>query len=330
LNIMVFDVPAESGGALTILNNFYNKYKADKSNNYIFVLSKPEMEEADNTKVLRYPWIKKSWLHRLLFDNFFAPQLIEKYNVDEILSLQNLIVPGVKIRQTLYVHNSLPFINKRFKLTESPLLWVYQNIINRKIIKSIKKADKVIVQTKWMKNSCINKTNIKPDKIIVIPPNVKIEINRYFEPTEEHLRTFFYPASGFVYKNHKLIVDAALLLKELGVKNYRVIFTLKGNENKYIIELYKTVKQKKLPIEFIGTISQKEVFDYYRQSVLIFPSYLETYGLPLLEARLHQTPVLASDMPFSHEILDGYEGVQYFDVENSVELARLMEKKSEI
>ncbi len=324
--IMVFNVPAESGGALSVLNDFYNEYKADKNNNYIFVISKPELEESNNIKVLRYPWIKKSWLHRLYFDNFVAPQLVEKYNADRILSLQNVIVPKVTISQILYVHNSLPFINKRFKLTESPLLWVYQNIISWKIIKSIKKADQVIVQTKWMKNACVSKANVLPEKITIIPPAINIVINKYFEPTREHLRTFFYPANALIYKNHKLIVDAALLLKKSGVSDYKIIFTIKGNENKHIVELYKQVKESSLPVEFIGTITQQQVFNYYRRSVLIFPSYIETFGLPLLEAKLHQTPVLASDMPFSHEILDGYNKVRFFGVDDSVELAKMMEK----
>lgn len=58
---MVFDVPAESGGALSILNEYYENAvnHKDKSIDWIFVLSKPELESTDNIKVLRYPWIKK-------------------------------------------------------------------------------------------------------------------------------------------------------------------------------------------------------------------------------------------------------------------------------
>lgn len=328
MNIMVFDVPAESGGALTILNEYYNDAvrENDQNKTWYFVISVPEFPETETVRILRFPWIKKSWFHRLYFDTFFAPQIVKKYNADEILSLQNVIVPNVNIHQTLYMHQPLPFTNKRFKLIESPLLWVYQNIISRKIIKSIQKADQIIVQTRWMKDACVSKAKVMPEKIAVIPPEINIEIKQYFEPTEEHLRTFFYPASGFIYKNHKLIVDAALLLKERGVSDYKIIFTLKGDENKHIVGLYKQVKQNNLPIKFIGTITREQVFDYYRRSVMIFPSYIETFGLPLLEAKLHKTPVLASDMPFSHEILDGYEKVRFFRVEEAAALAKLLQK----
>lgn len=58
MKIMVFDVPADSGGALTILNEFYKKALEDDKNEYIFVLSVIKLEEKNNVKVINYPWIK--------------------------------------------------------------------------------------------------------------------------------------------------------------------------------------------------------------------------------------------------------------------------------
>jgi glycosyltransferase involved in cell wall biosynthesis len=79
-------------------------------------------------------------------------------------------------------------------------------------------------------------------------------------------------------------------------------------------------------IEFIGTITREQVYEYYSRSVLIFPSYIETFGLPMLEAKMHKTPMLVSDCPFSHEILDEYENVKFFRTEDETQLAGLMEK----
>lgn len=326
MNIMVFDVPAESGGAISILMEYYKAsvQDSDKSKMWYFVISLPDFPETSNVKIIRFPWVKKSWLHRLYFDYFIAPALVKKYKVNEILSLQNVIIPKVKVSQTLYVHQPLPFVDKKFKLTENLLFWVYQNIIGVHIFKSIKRADKIIVQTTWMKNACIDKTKINSEKITVVSPKINIKINLYFQPTYDNLHTFFYPASGFVYKNHKVIIEAAMLLKELGVNNYKIVFTLKGNENKHVIEFYRQVRKNNLPIEFIGEIGREQVFDYYSHSVLIFPSYIETFGLPMLEAKLHKTPVLASDCPFSHEILDGYENVRFFGAEDSKSLSNYM------
>lgn len=85
---------------------------------------------------------KRSWLHRLYFDKFIAHKLVTKYKVDEVLSLQNVIIPKTKIKQTLYIHQPLPFIDKKYKITENIRFWIYQNIISKFIFKSIKKQIK--------------------------------------------------------------------------------------------------------------------------------------------------------------------------------------------
>ncbi|MEB2492992.1 glycosyltransferase [Peribacillus frigoritolerans] len=328
MNIMVFDVPAESGGALSVLNDFYKEATLfeDKGINWIFVVSKPQLKETDNIKVLRFPWVKKSWWHRIYFDNILAPRLIKEYNVDKVLSLHNVIVPHIKSYQILYVHNSLPFVDYKFSLKENKLLWVYQNIISRNIIRSIKKSDKVIVQTKWMKKACIEKTRVESKKINVLPPQINVDINNFFKADDASLSTFFYPASSMDFKNHKVIVDACKYLKNKNINDFKVIFSLKGNETDNISKLYKESQDQNLPIDFVGNLTREQVFDLYTKSILVFPSFVESSPLPLTEAKLHHSIVIASDYSFSHEILDDYKNAYFFDAFNSNELAELIDK----
>jgi len=327
MRIMVFDVPAESGGALSVLHEFYNEFKLDQENEYIFVLSLPELKETSTIKVLRFPWIKKSWGHRIYFDHLIAPKLIKKHKVDKVLSLQNITIRNTKVYQSVFVHNALPFTEYEISIKENKKLWVYQNIIGKNIMKSIKRADHVIVQTNWMKKKCIDQLKVSREKIEVKPPKINIEVKKRFKKTKESMSTFFYPAGGSIYKNHKLIIDACLALKEEGINDYKVIFTLKGDENGHIAYLYNIVEKNELPISFNGNLTREKVFDFYTKATLIFPSYIETVGLPLLEAKMHGTPIIASDCAFSKEILDGYEKVEFFDPFNSNELYIKMEQK---
>ena len=321
MKVIVFDVPADTGGALTILKQYYEVAMNDKINTWCFIISTPELLEADKVKVLRFPWVKKSWFHRLYFDKFVAHKIVKLYQADEVLSLQNVIVEGVTCKQTLYLHQSLPFVEKRYRITEDFKFWVYQNLISRIIFKSIRKADTVIVQTKWMKDVCVEKLRVAPEKFQVIQPNVNVKVKKSYKQENEDNKLFFYPANGLVYKNHKIIVEAAMLLKLQKIVNFRIAFTIKGNENSNVKKLYGDVKRHTLPIDFIGQISLEEVYDYYSKSILIFPSYIETFGLPLLEAKMHGSPILASDCTFSHEILEGYEKVEFFDPFDSEDLS---------
>lgn len=324
MKIMVFDVPAESGGALTILKLYYNKAIRDIDNKWIFVVSVPNLEEKENVKVIRFPWVKKSWFHRLYFDKFVAQQIAKNEKPDEILSLQNITVHNVKIKQTLYLHQPLPFIEKKFAINENFKFWLLQNVISRIIYKSIKKADRIIVQTNWMKNACLEKVNVSPKKIEVLEPEININVRGKYKLNSDNL--FFYPAGKLTYKNHEVIVKAVKELVNKDINNFKVIFTLNGNEANHINYLYEISKSESLPIDFIGSISLEEVYEYYGRSVLVFPSYIETFGLPLLEARMHETPIIASDCAFSHEILDRYEKVNFFDPYDEIALADIMLK----
>lgn len=307
-NILVYDVAASSSGALSVLNDFYNEVKKldDKSIQWIFVISTPHLEDTENIKVIRLPWVKKSWIHRLICDYFTAPRLIKNKSLDKVFSLQNVLVPSTNIPQTLYLHQSLPFADYKFKITEHLLFWIYQNIISKFIFLSIKKAEKIIVQTHWIKQACIEKIGVKEDKIIVIPPTINIVPKKFFSYENMSIPSFVYPATPLIYKNHQIIIDACKQLTEEGISNFQVIFTLTGNENELSKKLLQETEKYNLPIKYIGSIPREELFEWYTKAILIFPSYIETFGLPLLEAKMHRAPVIIADTKFGREIFEDY------------------------
>lgn len=325
-NILVYDVAASSSGALSVLNDFYNEVKNydDKNIKWIFVISTPHLEETENIKVVRLPWVKKGWIHRLFCDHFIAPNLIKKHKIDKVFSLQNVLVPSTNVPQVLYLHQSLPFAEYKFKITENFHLWIYQNVISRLIFSGIKKAEKTIVQTNWMKEACIDKTEVKEDKIIVIPPIINIVPEKLFSYQNMQIPTFIYPATPQVYKNHKIIIEACKRLMEDGIKDFQVIFTLTGKENKLSRQLRQQTEKYGLPIKFIGCIEREKLYDWYSKAILIFPSYIESFPLPLLEAKINKTPILVSNSVFSCEILEGCENVKFFNSTKDIELKNLM------
>lgn len=328
MRTLIYNPSARVGGAVSILKEVYKdiESKNDSNNDYIFIVGDIDFYETKNITVLKFPWIQKSWIHRVYFDLFVAPKLVQQYKIDNVVSYQNMTIPFIKVPQTLYLQQSLPFVEKKFSFKESKKLWLYQNVICKFVLRSVKSASKIIVQTQWMKKACAEKCGVSLDTIDVQPPN--IYFNRIYKYTEMSGRQkkFFYPASGFLYKNHQVIIDACLKLKAKNINDYKVIFTIEGNENKYTSNLKKTCDNNSLNIEFIGQLDREHVYQFYTQSVLLFPSYIETFGLPLLEARLVGSPIIASDSPFSHEVLHDYEEVDYFNAFDSNRLTSLMEK----
>ncbi len=62
---------------------------------------------------------------------------------------------------------------------------------------------------------------------------------------------------------------------------------------------------------------------YRHSSVVICPSFIEGFGLPIVEGLHFQRPVLASDIPIYREV--GRDRCQYFEPENPDSLSKLLE-----
>lgn len=329
--IMIYDVHASESGALAILDDLYAQIisHSDKTIRWIFVVSIPQYKEAENIVVERFPWVKKNWGYRFFFDNVTTRKLLHRYKPDIVFSLQNKGISFFKGRQLVYLH--LPFIltDHKFNIkTDGKKLWLYQNVISKSIFKSLRKVDTTIVQTHWMKDALVKKALVNSEKIVIQQPNIMNNDILKFVDTKESRKRFFYPATAFTYKNHMTLLKALKVAQQNGLKNYEAIFTIKDDESELTKKLFSYAKEHSLNVKFAGQMPRNKVFELYAHSILIFPSYVESFGLPLLEAKMTGTYVIASDCPFSREILEGYDKADYFNEMDYKELAKKILKVS--
>ena len=90
-----------------------------------------------------------------------------------------------------------------------------------------------------------------------------------------------------------------------------------------------------LNIDVMPNLERGEILKLYKLSTaLIFPSYFESYGLPLVEANHYKLPVIASELDFVRDILDP---VETFDPNSAKSISRsvkrflkIQEKKTDI
>jgi glycosyltransferase involved in cell wall biosynthesis len=332
MRILVFDVPASSGGALSILKDFITYI--DKNINvheWYFVVSTENLDVySPNIYIIRESFPKKSWFHRAFWEIFLANKIVKEIKPDVILSFQNTAIMFTNVPQIVYIHQSIPFCKEKkwSYLSLEEVGFAFRRDLFRLFIgKSVKKAHTVIVQTSWMKDALIDFYHIPDNKINVIPPSVNIpKLEKSLNYVENDSKgKFFYPAFPSLYKNFEVIVEATKKLRDQGY-NPKVYLTINGNENRYAMRIRKMLKGIETNFELIGRIPREEAVQFYQNSVLIFPSYLETFGLPLLEARFLNAPIVASDRPFAREILEGYSNADFFDPFSPDDLANKMKK----
>ena len=325
----VVDVAAEDYGALSVLRDFYKYARQDMKNKWIFLLSDSYIEPASNVTVLVDSRPKRNWMYRLFWEYKHLPRIIKQYQPDGIISLQNIIAFRCKrYPQMLYMHMPLPFQNaKKFSFfkRQERVLATYQYIIGRLIVYSAKRAAMVIVQGQWLKDAVCKRMNGGEEKVYVFPPEINLPENvqqwKYAADNKKvKCRQFIYPVAPSLFKNHDCVFKAVDKLINEGITEFTVYLTVDNTDRQYPV---------RDQIKYIGRIERQEVFERLSECILLFPSYIETYGLPLLEARAVGCIEIVSDCLFSHEILDDYPNACFFPPFDYEKLAYYMKEAIE-
>lgn len=77
-------------------------------------------------------------------------------------------------------------------------------------------------------------------------------------------------------------------------------------------------------IQILGEVPYPDIARYYQDAAMfVFPSYLETFGHPLIEAMANDLPLVAADIPVFREIAE--DAAIYADPHDSSALAAAME-----
>lgn len=330
INIFVSATAARSSGALSILNQFVEHIPYNSNiTYYVFVDSSfvPILKER-----VVYVYINTSkWCDRILWDFYGIKRwsVNKKIKANIIISLQNTGVRYDKdIPQIIYFHNILVVSKYKWSFFSKSefLFYLYEMIYPYFVSLYLRDTTHVIVQASFIKDLFSNRFLIKSDNIHVIQPEISINDSIEIRPYvyNDNFIHFIYPATSHKYKNHFLLVEALTYLRQITpalLYKIRIHLTVKREEYQ---SLYNIIKKCNLNEYFIfeGLLPYTQLIAMYKSSrALLFPSYIETVGLPLLEAASVGIPIIVSDLPYAHEAIDGYDGVNFVNYENSISWA---------
>lgn len=273
---------------------------------------------------LEFPQSKRSWLTRLWLEWFEFKRLSCSLQPDLWLSLHD-ITPRVQARrQAVYCHNPSPFHRLTWLDARLEPTFALFNLFYGQLYRVfISRNQAVVVQQDWLRTA-FEKRYAHPNVVVAhptarsigVPPAVGLT-HCLRRPTPAKPLVLLYPALPRVFKNIEVLCEAMQQLPSAVRGLLELRLTLSGEENAYARDLFKRFASVK-GVHFIGQQSRLQMAQQYRScDVVLFPSRLETWGLPITEAKNNGKPLLVADLPYAHEAVGNCDAVTFLPVVNS-------------
>ena len=264
-----------------------------------------------------------------LWHRFKAEMLLKRLagESDSVLCFGNLPpLFHLSARVTLFIQNR--YLVEPESIKSAPLKLRLKLTIERLWLSCFQhNANKVLVQTPSMKAlSC----KYVSTPVIVAPfassPDLLIKQDSGGDEVKKY--DFIYVASGELHKNHRNLLDAWVELAKEGVFP-NLCLTVSSSSFPQVAELIaRKKKEYNLKIDNLGSVPADDVARMYCSTrTLIFPSILESFGLPLIEARNAGLKIVASELDYVRDLLDPEET---FDPLSSVSIARAIRRLMKI
>lgn len=194
---------------------------------------------------------------------------------------------------------------------------------------SAEQATRIIVSARYTKKCLVERYRIDPEKIEVVytgyGPSYRViddpeGMARVREKYRLHRPFLYYPAATWPHKNHKNLLAALRIVKEQGFDGELVLTGVAmGSHGAMLGEVERLGLSDR--VRLLGYLDYAELpYLYNLATMMVFPSFFEGFGIPLVEAMACGCPVLCSDATSLPEIVEG-AGL-LFDPNSPAEMAR--------
>ena len=331
--VVLSGVTLRESGSLVIFTDALGSLERTYSDRYEIVALVKSRDLFDTPRVtyMEFPHIMHSWLARLWFEYWSARGISARLKPRLWLSLHETTPNVVADIRAVYCHN----VSEFYRITPYEFLldWRFGMFtFFYRFIHSIniRKNRFVVVQADWIRKRFERTYGIR--NIVVAPPDlgditppVTVSATKESAPFR-----FFYPFYPRPYKNPEICLEAARILEHNGFRNFELWLTMDASTNKYAARVNKKYSEVG-SVRWLGKVSRERVQELYAEAdCLLFPSKLETWGLPLSEFRPFGKPMLLADLPYAHEACARYERVRFFDPTDTEALADLMLRAAQL
>lgn len=316
--MMILHAPnVHCGGGLTLLNALIEVLP----DHACLIIDERLSVSADILERFQVQRVKPTVWHRLGAERLLA-QMVKQG--DNVLCFGNLPpLFHLKGQVSLFLQNR--YLIDMVSLSHFPLKLRLRIMMERVWFRVFRShADQVVVQSSSMQGLLEANFMMSASVLPFVACANEYSRNGDVRADGRKLYDFIYVASGEPHKNHCNLIKAWAIL---AVKGVRPSLCLTLNEE-HFPELISWIESEKLKyhlnIHNLGSVSGNEIMTLYMKTrALIFPSTLESFGLPLIEAKNANLAIVASELDYVRDVVDPDES---FDPASSVSIARAVER----
>jgi len=259
---------------------------------------------------ITFPWSNEHPPRRTLSEHLYAPIRLPAAKIDVF---STLIAPIIKPAPSLVVH----FKTMHAYTAPQALRWSARLYRQLSYPRTARVADAIIINSESLRVEVQRYLDVDPAKLHLIPEAVD---HALFRPGDrdaavERVSTRYGVVKPFVlfvsslwrYKNCAGLLRAFAIAKpKLGDRQLAIVGPAPDGE--YSAELRALAAELGIAadVAWIGGVPLEETVEFYRSAdVFVYPSFNETFGLPLLEAMACACPVVTSSVSAMPETAGG-------------------------
>lgn len=324
--IVISAVNLVEAGTLNILEeclSFLASVSSKGEYRIVALVHKRTLTDYPGIEYIETQWPKKYWINRIWYEYVSMRSISKEIGPIYLwFSLHDTSPSVIAERRAVYCHNSFSFYRwKLYDLIVAPKIILFALLSKYIYLPNIHHNTYLVVQQEWFRKALQKMFSIDKSKIIVAPPRQTTINFLDSESAKDLCYTFLFAGSANSHKNFELICRAIEILHNKGLSDFKVHITVKGDENKYAAWLLKKWGHLEA-INFVGFLSRESLKQYYASSnCLVYPSKIESWGLPISEFAAYHKPMLLANLPYAQETASGCAMVSFFDPDDPLELA---------